>query len=143
MLISGSTFAAFLKNVPVKINQPDGTALNVFASGDEYYYRMHDAENYTITRDPLTGYYVYASILNDELVPTDYVLGEIDPHLTELQAGICISSTKWAQLRHDFWENTPAKTTAPSLLKSHYFKPYFRNYKKKMQKNLTKCSVVC
>ncbi len=110
MLISGSTFAAFLKNVPVKINQPDGTALNVFASGDEYYYRMHDAENYTITRDPLTGYYVYASILNDELVPTDYVLGEIDPHLTELQAGICISSTKWAQLRHDFWENTPAKT---------------------------------
>lgn len=46
--------AAPLTNVPIKLTQPDGTVLNVFASGDEFYNWVHDKDNYTIIPDPAT-----------------------------------------------------------------------------------------
>ena len=101
--------AAFLKNVPVTIVQPSGDSIHVFATGDEYFYRIHDANDFTIIRDGTTGSYVFATLSEDVLVPTGFVVGQTDPSLTNLQPGICISPLKWKQLRQEFWENTPAK----------------------------------
>jgi hypothetical protein len=48
--------AAFLRNVPVHVNQPDGTVLSCLASGDEFYNWLHDKDGFTIMRNPATGF---------------------------------------------------------------------------------------
>jgi M6 family metalloprotease-like protein len=74
-----SVLAAPMVGVPVQVTQPDGTTLDCFASGDEYYNWLHDAEGYTIIQDHSTGYYVYANLVDGELSPTQYVPGRVDP----------------------------------------------------------------
>ena len=43
--------AAYLKNVPQTIKQPDGTIIKCFATGDEFHNWLHDANNYTIIKE--------------------------------------------------------------------------------------------
>ena len=50
--------AAYLENVPVTLVQPNGDTLRCFATGDEFYHRLHDAQGFTIVQDHTTGYYV-------------------------------------------------------------------------------------
>jgi len=69
---SYSLKAAYLRNIPIKIKQPNGVEIQVFASGDEFYNWLHDANGYTIIQDPKTGYYVYAIKKNGELLPSTY-----------------------------------------------------------------------
>ena len=52
-------FAAPLKNIPVRITQPDGQVIECFASGDEFYNYLHDANGFTIVKGE-GGYYCYA-----------------------------------------------------------------------------------
>ena len=44
------------KNMPVALEQPDGSILNCLISGDEFYQRLHDDQGYTITQHPQDGY---------------------------------------------------------------------------------------
>ncbi|MBC7486354.1 MAG: M6 family metalloprotease domain-containing protein, partial [Cytophagaceae bacterium] len=76
--------AAFVRNIPTEIKQPDGVTLHVLASGDEYYNWVHDENNFTIVKNKATGYFVYANKVNGLLVPTEYVVGKADP----VQAGL-------------------------------------------------------
>ena len=55
-----SALAAPLKNVEVRLTQPDGQVIHCFASGDEFYNYLHDAKGYTIVQGE-GGYYVYAT----------------------------------------------------------------------------------
>ena len=71
--------AAYLRNVPMTLNQPDGTVLHCFASGDEYFNYLHDSNGYTIMQHPETGYYVYAEKRDGKLVATNYVASICDP----------------------------------------------------------------
>ena len=100
-------FSAYLKNIHVTVNQPNGTELALFLTGDEYYQRLHDANDFTIVRDKL-GYYVYAILENDVLMPGTIVVGQGDPRTMGLKPGLNISPGKWKQLREDFWKDTPA-----------------------------------
>ncbi len=112
ILLTGSILplqAAYLHNMPVQIEQPDGTVLTVFATGDEFYHRYHDANNYTITRDPVSGFYVYADLSGDMLIPTNLIVGQDDPMLSNLSPGLSISAEKQHQLRKAFLEGTPKK----------------------------------
>ena len=54
----GSALAAPAKFVPAARVQPNGDTLHCYASGDEFYNWLHDAEGYTIVQDPATGFYV-------------------------------------------------------------------------------------
>ena len=74
-----SVHAAYLKDVPKTLTQPDGTVLHCFASGDEYFNYLHDENGYTIMQHPLTGFYVYADKQNGQLVATDFVAGSVNP----------------------------------------------------------------
>ena len=62
--------SAYLRNVPVQVRQPDGETIGLFASGDEFYNWIHDANGYTIVRDPETGYFVYAGKKDGALFPS-------------------------------------------------------------------------
>lgn len=79
MLVSSSVWAAFMKNVPQKLIQPNGIVVNAFASGDEYYNWVHDAEGYTIVKNTKNNYYVYAAKSAGKLVATSYVAGQTSP----------------------------------------------------------------
>lgn len=66
--------AALLKNVPTTLIQPNGDTLRCFATGDEYYHRLHDGMGYTIIQNHDNGYYVYAQKdIHGELIPTNII----------------------------------------------------------------------
>ncbi|MDX8339276.1 M6 family metalloprotease domain-containing protein [Draconibacterium sp. IB214405] len=80
--------AAYLRNVPVTITQPSGEKINCFASGDEYYNWLHDANNFTIIRDKTTGYYAYAIIADGQLSVSSYIVGSVDPASVGIDPGL-------------------------------------------------------
>ena len=45
------SFAAYLRNIPVTIVQPDGSEIECFSTGDEFFNRLHDADDFTIIQD--------------------------------------------------------------------------------------------
>ena len=87
LVLLGSAEAAYLRNVPVHVRQPDGTVLSLLASGDEFYNWLHDKDGYTIMRNPETGYLVYADKVDGKLVPTPFIAGRADAQSLE-RAGI-------------------------------------------------------
>lgn len=93
LFVSFSAFSAFLKDVPQTLKQPDGSILECFASGDEFYSWLHDKNNYTIIQDVKTGYYVYAILLDGKLSPSSYIAGKSDPELMGIQPGLNIASS--------------------------------------------------
>jgi len=76
--------AAYLSDVPVTLTQPDGRVLNIFATGDEFYNWLHDENGYTIVQDQNNGYYCYAELVNDQLMPTDILPSVDDPEANGL-----------------------------------------------------------
>lgn len=54
---------------PVTVTQPDGTTLEIQGHGDEFYHFTTTVDGYTIVKND-AGYYVYAQLENNRLVPT-------------------------------------------------------------------------
>ena len=95
--------AAYLRNIPMTLSQPDGTVLQCFASGDEFFNYLHDKDGYTIIQHPQTGYYVYAEKRDGELVATNYIAGVHDPASKGLEPYALISPKEWMSRRRA-WE---------------------------------------
>lgn len=94
-------FAAPLKNIPVRITQPDGQVIECFASGDEFYNYLHDANGFTIVKGE-GGYYCYA--IHDskgEVVASSYRVNSVDPAKVGLQPYVKISEQEYLQRRHE------------------------------------------
>ncbi len=92
-------FAAPFYNVEKILTQPDGTKLYCFASGDEFYSRLHDKNGYTIVQAE-NGYFVYASSDNDgKIIATQYVAGKSDPEVLGLKPNIMISKKEYMRER--------------------------------------------
>jgi M6 family metalloprotease-like protein len=89
-----------ITNWPVTFKQPDGRTINCFVSGDEFYNWAHDAGNYTIVQNKQTGYYCYATKQNDELLPSQFIVGDINPEITGLEKNINISPEKMLSIRN-------------------------------------------
>ncbi len=68
-LSSPGLFSAYLEYVPQTVVQPDGSVLELFATGDEYYNWLHDKDGYTIIRNPDDGYLYYAEKQGSILIP--------------------------------------------------------------------------
>ncbi|MDD4646044.1 MAG: M6 family metalloprotease domain-containing protein, partial [Bacteroidales bacterium] len=94
--------AAYLTNVPQTLKQPDGKVLNCFATGDEFHNWLHDANNYTIIQDPVTGYYVYASKSGSKLIATKLIAGQADPAAAGLEPGLNLDPADIDKLIHKF-----------------------------------------
>ena len=76
--------AAYLENIPLKLYQPDESIFECFATGDEFYVRLHDADNYTITQSSVDGYYYYAVKIDTKILPSNFRAdrNELRPSLT-------------------------------------------------------------
>jgi len=57
---------------PQKVTQPDGTQLTVRIKGDEFHNYLTTVDGYTIVKTH-NGYYNYATLVNDEIVPSKIV----------------------------------------------------------------------
>lgn len=80
LLMSSLTMqAAYFSFVPRTMTQPNGEVLHIYASGDEFYNWLHDGEGYTIIQNRETGFFVYAALEKDQLVPTSWLPGHDNP----------------------------------------------------------------
>lgn len=102
---SQNLFAAYLTDVPQTITQPNGKEIHCFASGDEFYNWLHDKDGFTIIQNQNDGYYYFAVLNGDKLVPSEYQVGKTNPSKVGLKPGIIISAEKRRKLRSDFLKN--------------------------------------
>ncbi|HNQ42963.1 MAG TPA: M6 family metalloprotease domain-containing protein [Candidatus Cloacimonadota bacterium] len=77
-LLAIALFSAPHTFLPLSFNQPDGTQIEIFASGDEFHNWLHDGEFYTIVQDD-NGWYVYARQDGEGVAPTAMVVGRDEP----------------------------------------------------------------
>ena len=70
--------------------QPDGTELKVRGFGNQENAVFETLDGFTVTRDPVTGFYQYAALSKDgnELVPTGYQAERANPQNLGLAKGI-------------------------------------------------------
>ena len=101
LLLCVTLQAAYLTNVPRTLIQPNGDTLHCFASGDEYYVRLHDAQGYTIVQNPQTGYFVYAVRENGCIKPSSWIAGQCNPAAKGLVPNLRISREEYLKLRRD------------------------------------------
>ena len=81
--------AAYFEFLPHIIKQPDGTTIDCFISGDEFFNFIHDKNGYTII-EAADGWYYYAEQDGDLLKPSKYRINSINPS----DAGLI----KWARI---------------------------------------------
>ena len=106
VLKTNPAHAAPIDKFPVTVTQPDGTQINLFASGDEFYNWLQDAQGYTVIQDPDTGYYVYADLVKEKLVPTKFVAGKANPASVGLRPYLNISPEQMEKIRQTFLDQT-------------------------------------
>ena len=94
-----NAFSAYLRNVPVELKQPDGTTINCLITGDEFHRRVHDADNFTIVQNPVTGYYVFALKEGDQLIPSEHIVGKSNPNQLGITPNLDIPAEKREQER--------------------------------------------
>jgi M6 family metalloprotease-like protein len=99
VVMSSHLSAAYLKDVPYDLKQPNGEVLHCFITGDEFYHRVHDKENFTILQNHATGYYVYAIKSGDQLVPSDIIAEKGDPRERGIEPGLAVSPKQIDELR--------------------------------------------
>lgn len=90
--------AAPLSNIPQQIKQPDGSIIDCFASGDEFFNYLHDEAGHIIIQDQETGYYTYAIYKGNELISSKYIVGKKRVSLSEIK-GQGIELAEQAQLK--------------------------------------------
>ena len=110
--------AAYLRDVPMTLTQPDGTVLHCFASGDEYFNYLHDANGFTIMQHPQTGFYVYADKRDGKLVATEFVAGRVDPASKNLQPFNLISPEEW-RVRRNAWHEKERRDVNRDVIPNH------------------------
>jgi len=109
--------AAPLKNIPVTVVQPNGDTFHCYASGDEFYNYLHDANGYTIVQND-EGYYVYAMYDGDKIIPSQFVAGSVNPTTKGLQPNVTISNEAY-QARRAAWFNYEDIPRAKNESKNH------------------------
>lgn len=97
--------AAYLENLPTVVTNPDGTKIECFSSGDEFFNYLHDKDGFTIIQGE-DGYYYYATKEHDELVPSEYRVNSVDPKSKGLVPKTLISSEAYKERVNAFWSGT-------------------------------------
>ena len=119
LLLISNAYCAYLKNVPQVITQPDGTVIHCFASGDEFHNWLHDSAGFTIIQDKESGYYVYATLLEEKLIPSKHVVGAVNPQSVGLRPDINISDEMYQVKRAVFDKAMPTvRNTHKSIKKN-------------------------
>ena len=112
-MISG-VYAAYLRDIPITVKQPDGTEINCYATGDEYYNWLHDEDGYTIIQSQSDGYYYYAQKDGELLSPSQHKANEVNPGSIGVEKWLKIS-VRMLKERRDNWFRDTEGRDAPSF----------------------------
>jgi M6 family metalloprotease-like protein len=124
LLLYNFSQASNVENLPHTLKQPNGEIVKVFISGDEFNRRVFDENGFTIIQDKQSGYWVYANLQNDELVPTEFIVGKVNPATKNLYPNIDVSTQKKKQNYETFRvyseksHNNSAKSVSGNNLRS-------------------------
>lgn len=113
LLYANSALAVYVEKMPVNKIQPNGDTVSFFVTGDEFYHRYHDADNYTIIQNT-AGYWVYA--MGDKagnITPTQYLANTVNPAALGLTPGVCISTQEYQNRRKQWEIPEPYRATTP------------------------------
>ena len=100
LIFSVQAGAHWLHDAPQKLSQSNGQVINLLASGDQYYHRLHDENDYTVVLNPKDGDFYYAVSIDGDIVSSEYKVGLVNPTLTDLTPGIKISKEKYLEKRN-------------------------------------------
>ena len=95
--------ATWFSDIPRTLAQPDGSIFQCLISGDQYVRRLHDQYNYTIILNQEDGYYYYAEQSGNELIPSIYRVGSVNPADLGLTPGISVGKDVYRR-RRSFYE---------------------------------------
>ena len=115
LFFSLKTFSAPLYFEPVSKVLPDGSTLNIYISGDEFFNYLHDASGYPVGQGR-DGYYYYLIQKEDEFFPTIYRIGEYDPVLIPGMTKVKVPAA--TKQKRDAWYNEMEKLAAREGMKS-------------------------
>ena len=73
-----------------------------FASGDEFYVRLHDENNYTIIQSQDDGYYYYAQSIDNKVIPSIYRADQFIPQGLPLNRSVKIPKDEYMERRNKF-----------------------------------------
>jgi M6 family metalloprotease-like protein len=113
LAIAKSCQAAYIKDYPVTLSQPDGTRVRVLVTGDEFYNWAHDAAGYVIVRHPANGRLVYATEINGEVAPTNFVVNRADPRRLGLRPNIAAKHAASARALSPLSHRMPKRSNSP------------------------------
>ena len=104
MLLMSLGLSAYLRDIPIDLPTPNGNILSCFVSGDEFYNRFHDENGYTIVQSAEDGYYYYAEMINQEIVPSVYRADmNYNPQALGLSAAVIIPKEEYLAIRERRW----------------------------------------
>lgn len=106
--------AAWINNQKVVQKDASGKLLHLFATGDEFYSRLHDKNDFTVVQSKTDGYYYYAVNKGDKIVPGVYKVNEVDPASVGLTPGAKISRQKYLERKDLFTVPSTRSSRAPS-----------------------------
>lgn len=86
--------------------QPDGTQIKVKGWGDQHYAVFETEDGFTVTKDPVTGFYEYANITADanDYRPSGVPAGVVDPQNLGLNRGLRINRAAAKQKAMDAYQ---------------------------------------
>jgi len=93
--------AAYVENQPYQITQPDGTVIDCFVSGDEFFDWLHDADGYTIIQSE-DGYFYYAVSDKGRIVPSEYRVETVNPESAGLTKWVKIPKEEYLRRKMEF-----------------------------------------
>ena len=111
----GQVQSAYIRAIPVKVVQPGGDTLRCFASGDEHYNWLHDAQGFTIMRNAQTGYYEYVILKQQTLVCTGVIAGRADPASLGIPRYALASPRKRELIRSQALAKQASAAAAPTI----------------------------
>ena len=107
-------FPHIIDSIQVELIQPDGTIIDCYVKGDQYYRTVHDQDGYSIIQNKRDGYYYYANNNNGDIVPSEHKVGEVNPSEFSISKNIIISKEEYLNKRDLYWQNINRRD-APSI----------------------------
>ncbi len=104
--------ASVVRNQPYQVQQPDGTTIHCFVSGDEYFNWLHDANGFTIIQ-AADGYYYYGIRQDEVVVPSEFRVNQVDPEVVGLRKWAKVSRGEYERLRSQYLSDNSTSVMAP------------------------------
>lgn len=112
LYLTNPLYSAWFDRLPYTVTQVDGSVIQCYVTGDEYFNWLHDEDGFTIIVGE-DGFYYYAVQEGDLVVPGIHRVNSINPSQAGLSPWAQISRAEYLRIRDKFWEGADRSVRAP------------------------------